>query len=98
MVILVVFNSFNVVKNLKKPDSVAHQKPPFYTTYMEVQETNIKRQMKSFHRITKVGMIFIEFFSKHTKLKFHRFFVVSKKIFGGGLIFILPPPPAPYSE
>ena len=32
MVILVVFNSFNVVKNLKKPDLVARQKPPFYTT------------------------------------------------------------------
>ena len=36
MVILVVFNSFNVVKNLKKPDLVARQKPPFYTT--DVQE------------------------------------------------------------
>ena len=33
MVILVVFNSFNVVKNLRKPDLVARQKPPFYTTY-----------------------------------------------------------------
>ena len=33
MVILVVFNSFNVVKNLKKPDLAAHQKPPFYTTH-----------------------------------------------------------------
>ena len=32
MVILVVFNSFNVVKNLKKPDLAARQKPPFYTT------------------------------------------------------------------
>ena len=32
MVILVVFNSFNVVKNLKKPDPVARQMPPFYTT------------------------------------------------------------------
>ena len=32
MVILLVFNSFNVVKNLKKPDLVARQKPPFYTT------------------------------------------------------------------
>ena len=31
MVILVVFNSFNVVKNLKKPDLVARQKLPFYT-------------------------------------------------------------------
>ena len=31
MVILVVFNSFNVVKNLKKPDPVARQMPPFYT-------------------------------------------------------------------
>ena len=31
MVILVAFNSFNVVKNLKKPDLVAYQKPPFYT-------------------------------------------------------------------
>ena len=33
MVILVVFNSFNVVKNLKKPDRVARQMPPLYTTY-----------------------------------------------------------------
>ena len=32
MVILVVFNSFNMVKNLKKLDLVACQKPPFYTT------------------------------------------------------------------
>ena len=32
MVILVVFNSFKVVKILKKPDLVARQKPPFYTT------------------------------------------------------------------
>ena len=32
MVILLFFNSFNVVKNLKKPDLVARQKPPFYTT------------------------------------------------------------------
>ena len=32
MVILVVFNSFNVVKNLKKPDPVARQMPPLYTT------------------------------------------------------------------
>ena len=32
MVNLVVFNSFNVIKNLKKPDLVARQKPPFYTT------------------------------------------------------------------
>ena len=32
MVILVVFNSFNVVQNLKKPDPVAHQMPPFSTT------------------------------------------------------------------
>ena len=31
MVILVAFNSFNVVKNLKKPDPVARQVPPFYT-------------------------------------------------------------------
>ena len=33
MVSLVVFNSFNVVKNLKNPDLVARQKPPFYTAY-----------------------------------------------------------------
>ena len=32
MVILVVFNSFNVVQNLKKPDPVACQMPPLYTT------------------------------------------------------------------
>ena len=34
MVILVVFNSFNVVKHLKKPDPVARQMPPLYTTHM----------------------------------------------------------------
>ena len=32
MVILVIFNSFNVVKNLKNPDPVACHIPPFYTT------------------------------------------------------------------
>ena len=34
MVILVVFNSLNVVKNLKNPDLVARQKPSFYTTLL----------------------------------------------------------------
>ena len=33
MVILVVFNSFNVVRNLKKPDPVACQMPPPLCTY-----------------------------------------------------------------
>ena len=33
MVLLVVSNSFNVVKNLKKPDPVARQMPPFNTVY-----------------------------------------------------------------
>ena len=37
MVILVVFNSFDAVKNLKKPDLAARQKPPFYTTVIYVQ-------------------------------------------------------------
>ena len=37
MVILVVFNSFNVVKNLKKPDPVARQMPPLYTTAESLQ-------------------------------------------------------------
>ena len=32
MVILVVFNSFNVIKNLKKPDPIARLMPPLYTT------------------------------------------------------------------
>ena len=36
MVILVVFNSFNVIKNLKKPDLVARQKPPFYTAITHI--------------------------------------------------------------
>ena len=36
MVILVVFNSFNVVQNLKKPDPVARQMPPFYTTDIDL--------------------------------------------------------------
>ena len=38
MVILVVFNSFNVVKNLKKPDLVPRPKPPFYTTKLVRQQ------------------------------------------------------------
>ena len=38
MVILVVFNSFNVVKNLKKPDPVARQMPPFYTTNVQISK------------------------------------------------------------
>ena len=32
MAILVVFNSFNVVQNLKKLDPIARQMPPFNTT------------------------------------------------------------------
>ena len=40
MVILVVFNSFNVVKNLKKPDHVARQKPPFYITISGLLQTS----------------------------------------------------------
>ena len=39
MVILVVFNSFNVVKNLKKPDPVVRQMSPFYTTDIIAQST-----------------------------------------------------------
>ena len=46
MVILVVFNSFNVVKNLKKTDPVARQMPPLYTTrvifYKSDKSTNKK--------------------------------------------------------
>ena len=41
MVILVVFNSFNVVKNLKKPDPVARQMPPLYTTYSNLNMEDI---------------------------------------------------------
>ena len=41
MVILVVFNSSNVVKNLKKPDPVARQMPPLYTTdYCKIEDQN----------------------------------------------------------
>ena len=47
MVILVFFNSFNVVKNLKKPDPVERQKPPLYTTH-------IPRCMMSFHKAIMV--------------------------------------------
>ena len=39
MVILVVFNSFKVVQNLKKPDSVARQMPPFNTTDIDLPST-----------------------------------------------------------
>ena len=46
MVILVVFNSFNVVKNLKKPDLVARQKPPFYTTKINKNLT-LKKLLKN---------------------------------------------------
>ena len=41
MVILVVFNSFNVVKNLKKPDPVARQVPPLYTTKVIFNSSSI---------------------------------------------------------
>ena len=43
MVILVVLNSFNVVKNLKKPDLVARQKPPLYTTVIHIR--NLKQAL-----------------------------------------------------
>ena len=45
MVILVVFNSFNVVKILKKPDLVARQKPPFYTTYSDYKNCKCRKRL-----------------------------------------------------
>ena len=49
MVILVVFNSFNVVKNLKNPDLVARQNPPSYTTEINDESRgtyNVNTQIK----------------------------------------------------
>ena len=47
MVVLVVFNSFNVVKNLKKPDLVARQKPQFYTTGPDYGVTTTELKAKT---------------------------------------------------
>ena len=49
MVILVVFNSFNVIKNLKKPDPVARQMPPFYTTD-DYHPFSVNKMAKGFRR------------------------------------------------
>ena len=60
MVILVVFNSFNVVKNLKKPNPVARQMPPFYTTHMllpdfvSIIHTYFHKTFQEWHTITHV--------------------------------------------
>ena len=43
MVILVFFNSFNVVKNLKKPDPTARQMLPFYTTNIQLRFTSLNK-------------------------------------------------------
>ena len=49
MVILAFFNSINVVKNLKKPDLVARQKPPFYTTcYVMIERFNFQEFLRKF--------------------------------------------------
>ena len=47
MVILVVFYSFNVVKNLKKPDLFARQKPPLYTTKFDLSNHATKTDLKN---------------------------------------------------
>ena len=53
MVILVVFNSFNVVKNLKKRDHVARQKPPFYTTVVPLKYKKGISIVNAFNKIIK---------------------------------------------
>ena len=54
MVILVVFNSFNVVKNLKKPDPVARQMPPFYTTEGDKKLMRMMRIIK-IYKVSEVS-------------------------------------------
>ena len=62
MVILVFFNSFNVVKNLKKPDLLARQKPPFYTTqngmqrYTQYAMVMKKKQPKQFNDFSNIAL------------------------------------------
>ena len=57
MVILVVFNSFHVVKYLKKPDLVAGQKPPFYTTLTKVK--NFHEIFRYLFQILAVPLLFL---------------------------------------
>ena len=57
MVILVVFNSFNVVKNLKKPDPVAREMPPLYTTYVLLINHNMYQ--KNTGNLTLDDFVFI---------------------------------------
>ena len=47
MIILVVFNSFNVVKNMKKPDPVARQMTPLYTTNIQHFKLDMKIENKT---------------------------------------------------
>ena len=53
MVILVLFNSFNVVKNLKKADPVARQMPPLYTTNTQCAQDEKKEIDNEKHLFTK---------------------------------------------
>ena len=58
MVILVVFNSLNVVQNLKKPNPVARQMPPFNSTNIN-SEKNKKTDITLLDReITELEKIF----------------------------------------
>ena len=59
MVILEVFNSFNVVKNLKNPDLVARQMPPFYTTVLVDHLEKIKKESKNLKKL-EIHNIFIK--------------------------------------
>ena len=59
MVILVVFNSFNVVQNLKMLDPVARQMPPFYTTdlpdaYMSIVSIDLDFLLRSAQNCKKM--------------------------------------------
>ena len=81
MIILVVFNSFNVVKNLKKPDPVARQMPPFNTTnvliygkpFFEIPLNNKKGayeqiiEMRRSNGYATGNLLDYEYFSKHYK-------------------------------
>ena len=59
MVILVVFNSFNVVKILKKPDLAARQKPSFYTTVMIIFYIFSKRFFVKCKGLSDAGVVSI---------------------------------------
>ena len=67
MVILVVFNIFNVVKTLKKPELVARQKPPFLSvsfkfipTCTTIDKAKLEIELEAFGRMLRLKWFFQE--------------------------------------